>query len=259
MKSTRNLAVFAAAGMSIALSGCGGSTGDSGGASSSGGGGGDCSSAETFCIGLVTDAGKVDDKSFNQSAWEGVKAAAKETNAQTKYLQPTSPKDYASSIKQFADAKYDVIVTVGFNIAKDTTTAAKTFPDVKFIGIDQAQTATVANLTGLVFPEDQAGYAAGYLGGLLTKTNKIGQVLGELLEDQRALVDGQPPQALLPHGAGMVHDAAHVQPLGADQSQRLTRGGIGQRVGALRVLRGPPGVPQVAGEDALGGGGGAHG
>lgn len=178
MKPTRALAVIAAAGMSVALSGCGGSTGNSGGGSSSSGGG-DCSSDETFCIGLVTDAGKIDDKSFNQSAWEGVKAAAKETNAKTKYLQPSSPKDYASSIKQFADAKYDVIVTVGFNIAKDTTSAAKTFPDVKFIGIDQAQTATVDNVTGLIFPEDKAGYAAGYLGGLLTKTNKVGQVLGE--------------------------------------------------------------------------------
>jgi basic membrane protein A len=63
-------------------------------------------------------------------------------------------------------------------MAEATVTAAKANPNTKFIGVDQFQGEEVANVTGLIFPEDQAGYGAGYLAGLMTKTNKIGSVLG---------------------------------------------------------------------------------
>jgi basic membrane protein A len=63
-------------------------------------------------------------------------------------------------------------------MAEASAAAAKENPNTKFIGVDQFQAEEIANLTGLIFPEDQAGYAAGYLAGLMTKTNKLGQVLG---------------------------------------------------------------------------------
>lgn len=138
-----------------------------------------CAAEESFCVGLVTDIGKVDDKSFNQSAWEGAEAAADELGGFSKYIETTNTNDYAANIAQFTDKSYDVIITVGFLMAEATVAAAKANPDTTFIGVDQDQWAeTVDNLTGLVFPEDQAGYAAGYLAGLMTKTGKVGQVLG---------------------------------------------------------------------------------
>lgn len=137
----------------------------------------DCSKADVFCVGLVTDVGKVDDKSFNQSAWEGVQQAQKDLGAQVKYIETTDAKDYAKNIATFADAKYDVIVTVGFNLGEATIAAAKTYTGVKFIGVDQFQADTVANVTGLVFPEDQSGYMVGALAALMTKSGKIGAVL----------------------------------------------------------------------------------
>jgi basic membrane protein A len=137
-----------------------------------------CAAAENFCVGLVTDIGKVDDKSFNQSAHEGAMAAAAEVGGFYKYIETTDTKDYAANMGQFTDKSYDVIVTVGFLMAEATVTAAKANPNTKFIGVDQFQAEEVANVTGLIFPEDQAGYGAGYLAGLMTKTNKIGSVLG---------------------------------------------------------------------------------
>ena len=137
-----------------------------------------CAAAESFCVGLVTDIGKVDDKSFNQSAHEGAMAAAAEVGGFYKYIETTDTKDYAANMGQFTDKGYDVIVTVGFLMAEATVTAAKANPNTKFIGVDQFQGEEVANVTGLIFPEDQAGYGAGYLAGLMTKTNKIGSVLG---------------------------------------------------------------------------------
>lgn len=169
--------VAAPAALALVLAGCGGSTGDAGtdGASAAPK---DCSSADVFCIGLVTDTGSVDDKSFNQAAWEGVKALEGD-GVQTKYIETKDAKDYAANLKQFTDQKYDAIVTVGFLMTEATQTAAKANTTTKFIGVDQFQEATVDNVTGLVFPEANAGYAAGYLAGLLTKTNKIGVVLGQ--------------------------------------------------------------------------------
>ncbi|TEX49039.1 MAG: BMP family ABC transporter substrate-binding protein [Actinomycetales bacterium mxb001] len=173
------LAAVAAA-SALVLAACGGSGGGSSSSSGGGGGGGqgDCPGADAFCIGLVTDTGKVDDKSFNQSAWEGALEAAAATGGYAKYIETVDPKDYENNINQFVTANYDVIVTVGFLMGEASVAAAKANPNVQFIGVDQFQAETIPNLTGLVFPEDKAGYAAGYLAGLMTKTNKIGAVLG---------------------------------------------------------------------------------
>lgn len=138
----------------------------------------DCAAPENICVGLVTDTGKVDDKSFNQAAWEGAQLGAQAVGAFSKYIETTDPKDYANNIAQFAGKNYDVIVTVGFLMGEATVNAAAEFPNVKFIGVDQFQGEPIDNLAGLVFDESKAGYAVGYLAGLMTKTNKIGSALG---------------------------------------------------------------------------------
>lgn len=138
----------------------------------------DCTKADSFCIGLVTDTGKVDDKSFNQAAWDGAQAGATAVGGHAEYLISPSASDYEPNIKNFVDKKYKVIITVGFLLGDATIAAAKANPDVHFIGVDQFQGEEVANLTGLIFNEDKAGFMAGALAGLLTKTNKVGAVLG---------------------------------------------------------------------------------
>ncbi|HSK88072.1 MAG TPA: BMP family ABC transporter substrate-binding protein [Anaerolineales bacterium] len=139
----------------------------------------DCSSEEVFCVGLVTDVGKINDKSFNQSAWEGVQQAEKDLGARVQYIETTDAKDYAKNINTFADENYDVIVTVGFNLTADTRTAAGTYPNIKFIGVDQDQfEGTIDNVAGLIFPEDQAGFLVGALAAMMSESNKIGAVCG---------------------------------------------------------------------------------
>lgn len=138
----------------------------------------DCSKAETFCVGLVTDVGKIDDKSFNQSTWEGVKQAESELGAIVQYIETTDSKDYDKNIATFADEKYDVIVTVGFALGEATIAAAKAYPDIKFIGVDQSQSEVIPNLAGLVFPEDKAGFLVGALAAQMSKSGKIGAVCG---------------------------------------------------------------------------------
>jgi basic membrane protein A len=132
--------------------------------------------------------GEIDDKSFNQSAWEGVEQAADELGAQIDYIETKDAKDYAANIDLFGNNGYDAIVTVGFALGQATIEAAQRFPDVDFIGVDQFQSPEApegwegdwppANLVGLIFAEDQAGYLAGVLAAELSESGTIAAVLG---------------------------------------------------------------------------------
>jgi basic membrane protein A len=128
-------------------------------------------------IGLVTDVGQINDKSFNQTSWEGVLAAEK-CGAKVDYIETQDATDYASNIAEFAGADYNVIVTVGYALGPATIEAAQTYPDVQFIGVDQFQVEAVPNVVGLIFHEDYSGYLAGVLAARLTQTNIIAAVLG---------------------------------------------------------------------------------
>ena len=73
--------------------------------------------AKTFKVGLVTDVGEVDDKSFNQASWEGVLAAQKDLSFESKYIETKDAKDYDANIQLFIDEGFDVIVTDSEGIA----------------------------------------------------------------------------------------------------------------------------------------------
>ncbi len=146
----------------------------------------DCASEALLCVGLVTDVGEVDDKSFNQSAWEGVKLAETELGAKVDFIETKDAKDYGANIALFAENGYDIIVTVGFAMGEATGIAATEYPDIDFIGVDQFQAwpfdddaaNDFTNVSGLIFPEDKSGYMAGALAGMLTQSNTIASVLG---------------------------------------------------------------------------------
>jgi len=141
----------------------------------------DCARSEIVCVGLVTSVGKVDDHTFNQSAWECVQQAQTEGLVQVAhYIESGDARDYDENIAVFADAGYDVIVTVGSALGQATIAAAEEYTGVYFIGVDQFQEAGAEkpNLTSLIFPEDQAGFLAGALAAQMTATGKVGAVLG---------------------------------------------------------------------------------
>ncbi len=141
---------------------------------------GESAPEEVFKVGVVTDVGEIDDKSFNQSSWEGTVAAVEAIGGEANYIETQSATDYTDNIAEFAEDGYDVIVTVGFALAGATTEAAAQYPDVDFIGIDQfyAEGDAPENVVGVVFNEDQAGYLGGYLAANLSESGTIAAVLG---------------------------------------------------------------------------------
>lgn len=147
-------------------------------------------------VGVVTDVGQLEDKSFNQSSNEGALAAATESGGSHDVIVTQAISDYAANIQTLIDADFDVIVTVGFLIGTDTAIAAKANPDVKFVGVDQGvcvdangdpdptfacagDAATLLpNYQGIVFAEAQPGYLAGIVAASISESGTIGAVGG---------------------------------------------------------------------------------
>ena len=133
---------------------------------------------EGFTVRLVTDVGKVDDRTFNQYAYEGMQAAAACFGFETSYIETVSQADYANNIATSLNGGPEILITTGFLLKDATLAAAKANPETDFIGIDQFHTDYPANYTGVNFNEDEGGYMAGVLAAALSETGVIGVVGG---------------------------------------------------------------------------------
>jgi len=126
---------------------------------------------EKFKVGVVTDMGGVEDKSFNATSWAGVERAVKELGVDGTYLESRSQTDYATNITQYINQNADLIVTVGFLLADDTAEFAERHPEVNFAIVDFPSLGD--NVRGLTFATDEAGFLAGYAAAAATKTGKV--------------------------------------------------------------------------------------
>jgi basic membrane protein A len=135
-------------------------------------------------VGLVTDIGGLNDRSFNALANKGVLDAEKQLGVTGRVLISKSNADYTPNLSTLAQQKYDLVIAVGFLMAGATEKVAKKFPDVKFAIIDfsaAGMKSKPTNVEGLLFSEQEAGYLVGYLSGLYAKDNSattIGSVGG---------------------------------------------------------------------------------
>jgi basic membrane protein A len=165
----------------------------------------DCKQPQVFCVGLVTQVGRRNDRSYNQAAWEGIQQARSNGTATwIAAIETVDARDYEENINVFAEAGYDVIVTVESAMTEATQTAASAFPDSYFIGVDQDQSTSQSytpNLSGLVFPEDQIGFLAGAFAVLMSKSGQVGAV---------GASDAVP--AIRRYGEGFLAGAASINP-----------------------------------------------
>ncbi len=133
---------------------------------------------EDFSVGLVTDIGSVDDGTFNQYAFEGMQAAEECFGIETNFIETANEADYTNNLTTIMRDDPDVVVTVGFLLADATLQFAQDNPDTNFIGVDQFQEEYPDNYVGVLFREDQGGYLAGAMAGLLTESDVVGVVAG---------------------------------------------------------------------------------
>src|SRR6266508_3853640 len=122
--------------------------------------------------GLVTDVGQLNDRGFNQLAFQGLQRAEKELGVQGRVLESTSDAEYVPNHSSLAEQGYDVVIGVGFAQGEAVAQVAEQYPDTKFVIIDVDQgdlPGTPANVVGLLFKEEEVGYLAGYLAALTVK------------------------------------------------------------------------------------------
>ena len=133
---------------------------------------------DTVKIGMVTDVGGVNDKSFNQTSWEGLLAlAAEDPTFEVNYLESKTDADYQTNINTFIDEGYDLIICVGYMLADATKEAAEDNPEQMFAIIDDASI-DLPNVACLMFAQEQASYLVGLVAGSVTESKTVGYVQG---------------------------------------------------------------------------------
>ncbi len=124
-----------------------------------------------FELALVTDLGTIDDKSFNQGAWEGLTKYAQENNISYKYYQPQegTTDSYLETIGLAIEGGAKLVVCPGFLFEEPVYLAQDQYPDVHFILLDgephsgdYSEYRTNDNVMPILFKEDEAGFLAGY-------------------------------------------------------------------------------------------------
>ena len=171
----RALALAGCAALALGIAACG-SSNDNSTSSSSSGTSTTASKGKPIKVGLVTDIGGLNDRSFNHLAYVGLQRAQKELGIQGRVLTSKSAADYVPNLTTLAQQGYDLIIPVGFLMADATAAVAKQAPNAKFSIIDFSAAGLKGkpqNVEGLLFKEQEAGYLAGYAAGLYAKDNNI--------------------------------------------------------------------------------------
>ena len=127
-------------------------------------------------VGIVFDTGGKDDRSFNASAWEGVKRAAKDFPIVLRDVEPGDPTSVEPAIRAFAERNYDLVIGVGFEQMPVVERVAKDYPNVNFVIIDGV--IDLPNVTSLIFKEHQGSYLVGMIAAMKSQTGTIGFIGG---------------------------------------------------------------------------------
>ena len=178
-KRHRLAALLACALLALGVAACGGDDddGDEGAGgetttettSDTGTGGGE----EKISVGLVSDVGRFNDRSFNQSALEGLRKAESDLGAEVRPIESRQTADYVPNLSTLARQDFNVAIGVGFLLADAVNTTSKRFPDNNFAIIDYSVKAppfkTNPNVQGLTFATNENSYMIGCLAALMAE------------------------------------------------------------------------------------------
>ncbi|MBD7949156.1 BMP family ABC transporter substrate-binding protein [Oerskovia sp. Sa4CUA1] len=187
-RATQMTALAAVA--ALALAACG-SAPEEGGATGTAGG-----SESSFKACMVSDAGGFDDKSFNESGYNGLMAAEKNLGIQTATAESKEESNFAPNIDNLVSENCNVIVTVGFLLATATGDAAQANPDVDFAIVDSTaqdadgNTIELDNVKPISFDTAQASFLAGYLAAGMSKTGTVATYGGLQIPSVTIFMDG---------------------------------------------------------------------
>jgi basic membrane protein A len=144
--------------------------------------------AEAVKAGLVSDVGRFNDKSFNQSALEGLNQAKDELSADTRAIESRAAGDYVPNLSSLVRQNYDIAIGVGFLMAEGVNSVARRFPDSNFAIVDYSVMAppftdpeknveTPTNVQGLTFATNENSYLIGCMAAMMVQKQGGKQVI----------------------------------------------------------------------------------
>jgi basic membrane protein A and related proteins len=234
--------------LGVVAVGCG--SDDDSGSSGSGASSSETPEKKAIKVGLVTDIGGLNDRSFNQLANAGLERAKSELGVEGRVLTSKSDADYVPNLSTLAQQKYDLVIGVGFLMSNAMNTVATKFPDTNFAIIDFPQSALnakPANVRGLLFKENEAGYLAGYLAALVVKDKGGDQVISSVGGQKIPPVDGY----IAGYQAAAKSVNAKIKTLN-DYSQDFVDQAKCKEIALNHIAEGAQVVFQVAGQCGLG-------
>ncbi len=137
----------------------------------------------------VSDEGSWNDKSFNESVYDGLTKAKDELGVEIADAESNSAEDFAPNLQAMVDAACDVTFAVGFNLVAAVNEAAKNNPEVNFVTIDGWSEGN-ANLKPVGYAMEQSSYLAGYAAAAYSTTKVIGTYGGVQIDAVTAFMDG---------------------------------------------------------------------
>ncbi|HLS34716.1 MAG TPA: BMP family ABC transporter substrate-binding protein [Bacillota bacterium] len=133
-----------------------------------------------FKVAMVTDVGGVDDKSFNQSAWEGLQAWGEEHGLEEKenfdYAQSDDDADYLPNLNSLVRDEFDLIFGIGYLLEPAVEEIAQNNPDTYFSIVDAV--VEEDNVASITFADNESSFLVGVAAALKTETDKLGFVGG---------------------------------------------------------------------------------
>ncbi|GCD09851.1 BMP family lipoprotein [Clostridium tagluense] len=131
----------------------------------------------TMMIGLSTDEGGLNDKSFNQSANEGVNKAKAEDGFNYKAIESKKKEDYTANLESLIEEGSALTFAIGYQMSDAMKEVAKNHSDKNFAIVDSV--VKLPNVASIVFKEQEGSFLMGVIAGKTTKTNKIGFIGGK--------------------------------------------------------------------------------
>lgn len=188
MKNSKVAALLGVA--ALALSACGGGKAGESASSKENATKGPAAKQIDYRACIVSDAGGWDDKSFNQSAKEGLDKAVHDLGVRPNTAESKSDNDFAPNVKSMVEAKCNLTIGVGFKLSEAVENAAKSNPDKQFAIVDATFQNQPENARALVFNTHEAAYLAGYAAAANSKSGKVGTFGGIKLPTVTIFMDG---------------------------------------------------------------------
>jgi basic membrane protein A len=237
--------------LAVAAAGCGGD--DDEGAP--GTGATDTGAGPAISVGMVSDTGGLDDRGFNEFSINGFERAESELGVTGRVYVSESGDDYLPNLTAAVDDGHDLVIAIGFLIQPSVAEVAAEATDVNFAGVDQfygeppdcggedQPACVLPNVLGLQFPSEEAGYLAGVVAAMLTKSGTVSTVGGVKIPPvdnwiagfRQAVKDTNPDVKLLNQYSQDFVDQAKCKEIALDQ-----------------IAQGSDVVFQVAGQCGLG-------